>query len=64
MELPDLNEDVLKVILMLLLTALCISLYRVIPKYFGKGNSAQGRPKGNWVRNRHIRSVKEAEFVF
>ena len=57
-----LEEDTLRLILLVLLTLLCISVVRIIRKRFFLGAPAKQKFKGQWVRNKHIRSVDEAEY--
>ena len=53
----------LKWLLMGLLTLLCYSFYRII-RYRADTAERSKKFKGTWVRNKHVRSVKEAEMLF
>ena len=57
------SDTTLRYVLMVGLTLLCLSIYRIIKS---KGNYIQKSRdlRSKWVRNKHVRSVKEAEHFF
>ena len=58
-----LDETFLRWLLMFLLTVLCYSIYKVIRSRIDASQRSK-QFKGTWVKNKHCRSVKEAEFFF
>ena len=57
------DESYLRVLLMFLLTLLCYSVWKVIRSRINVSERSK-KLKGSWVKNKHCRSVKEAEFFF
>ena len=58
-----LSESTLKILLMGLLTMLCYSVYKIFRSKINAYEKSK-ELRGNWVRNKHVRSVEEAEFFF
>jgi len=59
------SDTTLRYALMVLLTLFCFSIYRIISSKRDSISSSISRSKelrGTWIKNKHCRSVKEAEF--
>ena len=59
--LPDLDESTLRTIFLVLFTLLCLSVFRLFRSWV---NGPPKRIAPSWIRNQHVRSVDEAEFLF
>ena len=59
--LPDLDESTLRTIFLILFTLLCLSLFRLFRSWV---NGPAKKIAPSWIRNQHVRSVDEAEFLF
>ena len=58
-----LSESTLRILLMVLLTMLCYSVWKIFRSKINAYEKSK-ELRGNWVRNKHVRSVEEAEFFF